>query len=207
MHPTHRTVKLGLVALLAGLVAAVPPAGAQPCGRQLLQNRDCEEPLVNGEIPGWTEVVGNDWTARSADPPPEPFSGGLAYFSPGNAAEAELSQDVTFDGLGDDGILCVHYQTGPKSPSDVVRMICEFRDTADGPVKYVIDSGERTAPGQWSYFCRNQTGDARHARIRLIASRRSGTTTDAWFDSAWFFIECPLPVTATTWSGVKALYR
>jgi hypothetical protein len=110
-----------------------------PAGPNRAGDNSCRigiaRPLINGEIPGWTEAVGNDWTARSADPPPEPFSGGLAYFSPGNAAEAELSQDVTFDGLGDDGILCVHYQTGPKSPSDVVRIICEFRDTAAGPIK------------------------------------------------------------------------
>src|SRR5207248_1374398 len=44
-----------------------PPAGTRA---NLLRNPGCEEPLVNGKIPGWTMVTGHAWTRRTSDPRP-----------------------------------------------------------------------------------------------------------------------------------------
>lgn len=195
---------------VAAMAVLGAPARAQVliCDRELLTNSYCEEPLVNGEIPGWTEVVGNDWTARTADPPPDPTFGGQAYFSPGDAAEAELSQTHDFVAAPNGAVFRVSYRTGAETPSDVVRIVCEYRAVEDGPIIKSTDSGELTSPGQWSWYGGFFWAEpARWIRVRLLASRRSGSTTDAWFDNASFFVNCADPVSPTTWSGVKALYR
>lgn len=49
---------LFMILALSVLLAATAQAQC-PCDVELLQNPGCDESLVGGEIPGWTEVVGN----------------------------------------------------------------------------------------------------------------------------------------------------
>lgn len=205
----RRTTPLTVHWILAVAVlltsAWLTSASAQPP----LVNPGCEAPLVDGQIPGWQVVVGDAWTAHTADPSPLANFGGLAYFAPGMAAEAELRQDVVAWDGATDAYLGFHYRTGVESPSDVVRVVCEFREVEGGPVVETLDSGELTSPNGWSwyYVSGRIVYWPRFLRVRLLASRHSGATTDAWFDNLYLFVGWIDPVTPTTWSGLKALYR
>ena len=68
----------------------------QPAYATLITNGSNEDALVGGEIPGWTEVVGTNWTQRGSSPPP--FDGNF-YFFAGNGATAELAQLIDVSGL------------------------------------------------------------------------------------------------------------
>ena len=204
-----RTTSIAVHWILAVAVLLTSAWLTSASAQEPLVNAGCEAPLVDGQIPGWQVVVGDGWAPRTKDPPPDASLGGLAYFAPGTAAEAELRQDVVaWDGRTD-AYLGFQYRTGVESPSDVVRVVCEFREVEGGPVVATFDSGELTSPNGWSWY---YVSDRivywpRFVRVRLLAERRSGATTDAWFDNLSLWVGWVDPVTPTTWSGVKALYR
>ncbi len=60
-------------------------------GQNLIVNPDCEEPLVGGEIPDWTEVVGTSWGTGGINPTAQ---SGSVYFYAGANSSAELAQDI-----------------------------------------------------------------------------------------------------------------
>ena len=62
--------------------------------QNLIRNPDSELPLVNGKIPFWNEVIGNQWSFRSSDPNPQK---GNNYFYAGDEIEAELVQTITLN--------------------------------------------------------------------------------------------------------------
>lgn len=47
--------------------------------QNLILNPGCDDSLINGNIPHWQEIIGNNWTQRCASP--EAF-GGTCYFFP-----------------------------------------------------------------------------------------------------------------------------
>ena len=51
----------------------------------LILNPSCEDVLVGGEIPYWTEVLSTSWSQRAANPSPHD---GSAYFFAGTEANA-----------------------------------------------------------------------------------------------------------------------
>ncbi len=64
-------------------------AGDDDCpSPNLIVNPSNEQPIVGGNIPGWTKVSGSSWTRSNAFPP---FHGSY-FFVTGNSNNAELAQ-------------------------------------------------------------------------------------------------------------------
>ena len=89
--PGFKVLLIYLAVLSVLPMAAIERNASLPVRVQLIANGGCEEPLLAGNIPLWTEVTGTNWTQRSSNP--LPWEGGN-YFFPGVAASAELHQDV-----------------------------------------------------------------------------------------------------------------
>ena len=156
----------------------------------LIENPGAEEPAVDSSTPGWTDVAGGQWRETTGSPG---ALGGRAFFSPGKADEAELVQDVDLSAFSepiDEGIQrfvfegFYHGHSRDAEP-DLGRVVVEYRDAANQTVLDRFDSGELPAPvGSWQPVVELQTvpPGTRWARVRLLASRRTGSTTDVYFD-------------------------
>ncbi len=179
--------RLAALALLGGfsLLATTQRAAA---GSNLILNSGNDEPLVLGEIPGWVEATGTEWTQRSDNPKPQ---AGTAYFFAGSVPLAELWQDVDVSSLAaaiDAGqqafAFSGHVRSFPQSPMDSSRIVLEYRDELGG-VRESWDSGEVTIAGYWPELADARTAPAgtRTVRVRLIAKRYAGSNNDGYFDS------------------------
>jgi RHS repeat-associated protein len=159
----------------------------------LLDNPGNEAPLVAGEIPGWTEVVGNSWTQATAGTDGFPPSlQGNTYFYAGETATAELRQDVNLTAFAPgiaSGTQSFEFQASMRSrveaTPDAGRVIIEYRDASNTNTIATLDSGPIASMDAW-----HLTEDARPAppgtgwiRIRLISTRNTGTTNDCYFDA------------------------
>jgi RHS repeat-associated protein len=158
----------------------------------LLTNPGNELPLEGGEIPGWVRAAGDAWAQPTAGAGglPENFEG-RSYFYAGGAAAGELRQDVSLAAFAPSiaaGTQQFSFRaavrTRQESPSDTARLFIEYRDAANTTLLGTLDSGELHSPNGWA-----QIEDTRAApagtgfiRVRLVATRNSGATNDAYFD-------------------------
>jgi hypothetical protein len=156
--------------------------------QNLILNSGCEDTLVNGEIPHWIEVVGNNWTQRTAGP--DPYEG-LAYFFPGVAATAELQQDVDLSAYKtaiDDSIQGFifggYVRAYPQSPADQSRIILVFLDSLKTVKIDSFDSGNYSNTNEWVLVTDSTIvpPHTRYIRIRLISTRRNGSNNDGYYD-------------------------
>jgi RHS repeat-associated protein len=159
----------------------------------LILNPGNEEPLIGGEVPRWIEVEGSSWRQGTADstagfPAAER---GAAYFYAGDVARAELRQDIDVTAFAGSaaGTQQFQFQAYLRSLSepapDTAEVIVEYRDVTNSFVIATLDSGPINSSAQW-----HLTEDTRTAplgtgwiRVRLLATRHSGGTNDAFFDS------------------------
>lgn len=160
-------------------------------GSNLIFNPGNDLALDNGEIAGWEEIVGTNWTTRSTQPNPED---GSAYFFPGRGATAELSQTINVSAYGgaiDLGIQQFDfsgYISSYLSGGDTSQIIVEYQD-ASGAVLDSYDSGAIYAPynvgDAWDLLTdsRLAASGTRQIEIRLLANRFTGTNNDGYFDS------------------------
>ena len=160
-------------------------------GANLIYNPGNDLALDNGEIAGWEEIVGTNWTTRSSSPSPED---GSAYFFPGAGATAELSQTINVSAYGgaiDLGIQQFDfsgYISSYRTGGDTSRFIVEYQD-ASGTVLDSYDSGAIYAPynvgDAWDLLTdsRLAASGTRQIEIHLIADRFAGTNNDGYFDS------------------------
>ena len=157
--------------------------------QNLIMNPGCEDSLVNGEIPHWTEIVGNNWRQRIASPVPYE---GLAYFFPGAAALAELQQDVDVSEYSadiDNGlqefIFEGYVRSYPQSPTDQSRIVLEFFDSTKTVKLDSVDSGNYSTTSAWVQISDTSVAPqgTRNIRIRLISTRRSGSNNDGYYDA------------------------
>ena len=160
-------------------------------GSNLIFNPGNDLALDNGEISGWEEIDGSNWTLRSADPAPED---GTAYFFAGAGATAELSQTINVSAYGgaiDLGIQQFDfsgYISGWRDPGDTAQFIVEYQD-ALGNVLSSYDSGAIYNPydedPEWLQLTDSRLAIAgtRQIEIRLLAARNAGTNNDGYFDS------------------------
>lgn len=160
-------------------------------GANLIFNPGNDLALDNGEIAGWEEIVGTNWTTRSTQPNPED---GSAYFFPGAGATAELSQTINVSAYGgaiDLGIQQFDfsgYISSYRTGGDTSRFIVEYQD-ASGTVLDSYDSGAIYAPynvgDAWDLLTdsRLAASGTRQIEIHLIADRFAGTNNDGYFDS------------------------
>ncbi|HEV8427371.1 MAG TPA: RHS repeat-associated core domain-containing protein [Pyrinomonadaceae bacterium] len=188
--------------------APVVEAGANQSvqlNANLVQNGGNDESLVNGEIRAWTEAVGTTWTraASGANGFPESVNGGFFFYA-GETASAELRQDIdvsTFAATIAAGTqafaLKSFVRSGAEATPDTTRVILEYRNAANTTMIARLDSGEVSSTSAWQLIedTRIVPAGTGWIRIRLIATRRSGTINDAYFDALSF-----RPVTG---SGVK----
>ena len=139
-------------------------------------------------LPGWT-AVGASWQQRTSDP--APFEG-LAYFSAGATDHAELIQDVPvigyaprIDAGGQAFVFRGRVRTRAESPSDLARIVVEYRDATNSVVLDAFDTGEIASPTGWTPVQSERTAPAgtRFVRVRLLASRVTGTADDGYFDN------------------------
>jgi RHS repeat-associated protein len=178
-------------------------------GANLLKNPGNEEALVGGKIPFWTEVSGT-WTRAPAGTGGFPQSlEGETYFA-GEGETAELRQDVDVSAFAVNiaaGLqqfeFKAHCQSAEESPADACRVVLEYRNATNTAVLASLDSGQMTSTGEWG-----ESTDSRPApagtgwiRVRLISSRASGATNDAFFDG---FSLRPVLSAAVKLSGTAA---
>ncbi len=151
---------LGEVAAIASLLASCQPKSVllalveehqgtgfifddDGCQSQsLLLNGGAEEPEVNGEIPGWTEVVGSKWHPLfdAATVPIE----GLRYFTAGVVTHGELRQDVDvslFAPWIDRGVQRFFFEGHVRSADE------NLPDTSEIIVEHRAEDGEVLPPG------------------------------------------------------------
>jgi len=159
-------------------------------GANLLQNAGADNTLVNGEIPSWTEMVGANWTRRTATP--APFSGS-AYFFPGAVPvgiSAELRQDVSISAYQsniDSGTQRFHFEGYVRSlagDTDTSRIVVEYLDSSNF-VLSAFDSGQIENLTVWQQVkdSRIAPAGARTIRVRLLAINTGGPNSNTFFDA------------------------
>lgn len=155
---------------------------------ELIQNSSAEQPLNNGELPGWTEVLGTGWTKRFSAPDP---ADGSAYFFAGANALAELRQDidVSADAEAIDASRRRYRFRGlvrsfNQLPGDTSQIVVEYRDAANALVLAAFDSGEIFNRFAWQEVADTRLAPVgtRWVRVRLVSRRRSGSNNDGYFD-------------------------
>ncbi|HZB47296.1 MAG TPA: putative Ig domain-containing protein, partial [Pyrinomonadaceae bacterium] len=170
-----------------------------------VRNGGNDEPLVGGEIRAWTEAVGNLWTrgVSGAGGFPESVNGD-AFFYAGETASAELRQDVdvtAFAATINAGTQSFEWKAFVRSRAEAVpdtaRVIVEYRNASNTAMIARLDSGEVASTSAWHLLedTRPAPAGTGWIRIRLVATRRTGTTNDAYFDA--------LSLRAVTGAGVK----
>jgi hypothetical protein len=172
----------------AALLALVILTTSTSAVANLIVNPGNEDPLVGGEIPGWTEVIGSNWTQRSSNP--APFEGSN-YFFAGVSALGELSQsiDVSAYSAGiDSGLQNFSFEgyvrSFNQSPTDTTQIIVEFLDISSA-VLDSFDSGQFSNTSSWDLVADSRFAPAltRSINIRLISDRNSGSNNDGYFDA------------------------
>ena len=173
--------KLYFIAFAFILILQAPTTIAQ----NLIFNPGCEDSLVNGEIPYWTEVVGNDWKQRESVNPPS-YEGDYMFFA-GVAATAELQQDVDVSSIAamiDSNIQYFNFEgyvrAYSQNPPDHSRIILEYLDTLKSTKLDSIDLGEHFNTNEWLQVTDSTLAPigTRFIRIRLISTRYNGSNND-----------------------------
>ncbi len=179
--------------------------------QNLIFNPGCEDTLINGEIPHWTEVLGNNWTQRTAGP--EPYEG-LAYFFPGVAAVAELQQDVdvsnykyTIDDSTQQFIFEGYVRAYSQSPADQSRIILQFLDSLKITEIDSFDSGDYSNTTEWVPITDTTIAppQTRYIRIRLISTRRNGSNNDGYYDGLSLMAASPVGIRQEKYNLVENL--
>ena len=154
----------------------------------LILNPGCEDALVAGEIPYWTEVIGSNWTQRFASP--EPYEG-QSYFFPGVATLAELHQDVDVSNyksaidVGTQSFIFEGFvRAYTQSPPDQSRIILEFLDSLKTTKIDSFDSGNYSNTSEWVQITDTSLAPfgTRYIRIRLVSTRKAGSNNDGYYD-------------------------
>lgn len=162
-------------------------------GLNLVRNGGGEEQIINGEIPGWTKAEGETWAQAPAGTSNfyDSFEGDTYLHAPGDE-HAELRQDVDVSAYADsikagaqEFAFSVAVRAAAETPADGARVVFEFRDASNTNVLATVDSGEKNSSETWQLIEGAFTAPAGSAwvRVRLIAARNSGVTTDAYFDA------------------------
>ncbi|MCF7996474.1 MAG: hypothetical protein K9L32_07805 [Chromatiaceae bacterium] len=179
-----RYASVPFAALLALGVLTAPTSALA----NLIVNPGNEDPLVGGEISGWTEVIGSNWTQRSSNP--APFEGNN-YFFAGVGALGELAQSIDVSAYSasiDSGLQNFFFEgyvrSFNQSPTDTTQIIVEFLDISSVALDS-FDSGPFSNTSSWHLVADSRFAPAltRSISIRLISDRNSGSNNDGYFDA------------------------
>ena len=175
-----------LIMAAGSCVALWVPASSIHAG--LITNPGNDLALVGGEIPGWTEVVGTNWTRRTSNPSPQ---AGTAYFFAGGGAAAELSQTIDVSALAaaiDAGLQRFDFRGYVRSFNQVnpdsSRIIVEYQNGVGGVLE-AFDTGPIINTSSWQLVTDSRFAPAatRSIEVRLISVRNAGFNNDGYFDS------------------------
>lgn len=175
----------GALALALILGAAVTARAQLTPGPNLLVNPGAEDPLVNGEIPGWTEAKGDLWTIGTADP-----HTGVAKFRSGNVKEGELTQDIDvtqYLPLIQAGLQAFTFEGWVMSDEqiemDSARIVVHYNDLFGNPLA-TYDSGEVQKP-VWFPLSNTKTAppSTRWISVHLHTKLYTGNANGGWFDT------------------------
>ncbi|HEX7155000.1 MAG TPA: PKD domain-containing protein [Thermoanaerobaculia bacterium] len=167
-----------LPANIAPTVEAGEPQTAT-LNRNLLTNGGNEEPLVDGSVAHWTAVSGA-WTRGGSFP----FSTEGEQLFATTDATAELTQnlDVRAFAPGQTFAFEGYVRTGEEAAFDAPRVVVEYRDATQALATFEFTTD--AALLEWTRIADTRVAPAGTTtiRVRLIATRNSGATTDVWFD-------------------------
>jgi hypothetical protein len=199
MNADKKSIRKILVALVVFVLAfGAFPIFSLAAPINLIDNPSNEEALVGGEIPGWTEVVGTNWTQRGSPAEPAAVDGDY-YFFAGVAGTAELAQSIDVSGFAtaiDTGQLVFYFQgyVGGHAQHDTSRILVEYRNA--GGVLDSYDTGDIDPPSySWQLVSDSRTAPigTRSIMVRLISTRVStGFNNDGYYD-ALSLTTVPLP--------------
>lgn len=156
--------------------------------QNIIKNPDCELPLVNGKIPFWNEIVGNQWSFRSSDPNPQ---SGKNYFYAGDEAEAELVQTISLNNYScsidqdNQGFQFTGYtRVYSQSPPDQSQIIIEMLSN-NNSVLQTDDLGIYSSTNEWKLLSKLIKAPplTRKIKIRLLSHRKNGANNDGYFDN------------------------
>ncbi len=156
--------------------------------QNLVKNGDCELPIVNGKIPDWTEVQGNEWRPYNLDVMPQ---SGQFYFFAGSPRNAELMQDIDVSNYIcaiDVGLQRFNFggyvRSFAQNPPDQARVILEYRN-ANNTILSTYDSGNQSPTTAWLQLTdlRLAPVGTRKIRIRLVSTLRAGADNDGIYDN------------------------
>lgn len=187
-------------ALSLGL--ALCAASAASAATNLLVNPSNEAALVNGEIPGWSEATGSNWTQRSGAPTPQD---GLYTFFPGIAAQAVLRQVVDVSSFAtaiDAGTQSFTFsgyrQSFAQNPTDTSEFQLLFQDGTANVLAQIL-SGQSATTTTWDFYSTTLLAPVgtRSISVDLIAIRNAGTNNDGNFDNLSLTAAAPVPLPAS----------
>ncbi|HKO42296.1 MAG TPA: PKD domain-containing protein [Pyrinomonadaceae bacterium] len=154
----------------------------------LVFNGGSDLALVDNRIPGWTEV-GSTWHQSAVGVTTQR---GVGLFASGDHLQAELRQDVDVSSFasaiaaGTQQFEFKAYLRSAVEPSpDVARVIVEYRDATNTDILATLDSGPITSTADWHLTedIRTPPQGTGWIRVRLLATRNTGSSTDVSFDS------------------------
>jgi fibro-slime domain-containing protein/uncharacterized repeat protein (TIGR01451 family) len=157
-------------------------------GPELIVNGGGELRGASGAIPGWTTGSGV-WQRRTANPAP---AEGVAYLAAGAETPAELRQDVNVAAyaarIAAGGQLfrfAGKVRSASESPSDVARIVVEYRDASNAVVLDAFDTGEIASPSEWRQVLDERPAPAGTGWIRVVlkGTRFTQPGNDAYFDA------------------------
>lgn len=172
---------------------------AATAATNLLVNPSNEADLVLGEIPGWTEVVGINWTQRGGAPAPQ--DGSFTFF-PGVASSATLQQivDVSsfateIDAGTQEFTFSGYRQSFPQSPADDGAFGLDFLSIAGVAISSILSASSATTTS-WDFYTNTFFAPVgtRSIAVNLIAERNNGSNNDANFDNLSLTAVAPAPV-------------
>jgi|GEM_PF-1588687 len=183
--------------------------------QNLILNPSNDEPLVNGEIPNWQEVVGTNWTQRCADP--EAYDG-TCYFYAEAGAVGKLEQTIDLTSYAnhiDNGVQDFYFsgyvRSWSQQPADESQIELRFLSEA-GDELSADTLGPYAEINSWllAEATMNAPVGARSIRITLHSIRHSGTNNDGYFDALSLVanevpIECTLELQLTSDFNVATL--
>jgi len=200
------------IRLLLGLMLGICSTGFS---QNLILNPSNDEPLVNGEIPNWQEVVGTNWTQRCADP--TAYEGTCYFYAEaGSVGKLEQTVDLTsYANHIDNGVQDFYFsgyvRSWSQQPADESQIELHFLSEA-GDELSADTLGPYAEINSWllAEATMNAPVGARSIRITLHSIRHSGTNNDGYFDALSLVanevpIECTLEVTMTQEGAVVTI--
>jgi serine/threonine protein kinase/formylglycine-generating enzyme required for sulfatase activity len=169
----------------------LPSSSPSLASQELLKNPGCEEPLVDGKIPGWVESEGR-WrsAAGGRNMKVRPYEG-TAFFITAKSPRAELYQDVdvmSFASAIDSGKQQFEFKGYVRSLDqdnpDLTRVRVEYRDATNEKVLARYDSGESKNVKSWKRLSDTRLApvETRWIRVRLTSIRSHAEANNGWFD-------------------------